>query len=102
MSELGSGGQGGPPAIPGEAATMGPLARFVNVLFSPGKVFEDVKRNPAGWWTPILIVAVAASAMSFAYISRYDVPEVTKVMLRDSVGMKITKGQLANVCCGMS
>ena len=32
MSDLGSGGQGGPPAIPGEAATMGP-----RVLEEPAK-----------------------------------------------------------------
>ena len=53
-----------------------PLARAFAVLLAPGAVMEDVVRRP-GWLAPFLMVAVAAVAFQWIYISRADMVGVT-------------------------
>ena len=52
------------PVEPVEPARLGPLQRFVGVLFSPGETFKDINRKPT-WLVPMLIAAVVSTAYFF-------------------------------------
>jgi len=54
-----------------EPARMSPLSRYANVFFSPGAVFDDIRRDPRGWWVPILIGVVLTILMVTAYTWRF-------------------------------
>lgn len=49
---------------------MSPIARLGNIFFSPGEVFEDVRRSPRDWWLPIVVLLVIGTAVSFVSQSR--------------------------------
>jgi hypothetical protein len=68
---------------------MGPLARFFNVFFSPGAVFDDIRSNPRGWLLPIIVCAAAAGIFAALYFARYDMAAVYKEYLRGSWGIKL-------------
>lgn len=53
-------------------AQMGPLARVGNVFFSPGEVFEDVRRSPRDWWLPLVLFIVVATAVGYVAQKRLD------------------------------
>ena len=44
---------------------MGPLARLGNIFFSPGDVFEDVRRSPRDWWLPMVVLLIVATAVGY-------------------------------------
>jgi hypothetical protein len=48
-----------------EPRRMSPFARLLNMYFSPGEVFEDVRRSPRDWWLPLLLLAVVAGGVMF-------------------------------------
>ena len=94
MSET---GQVTPPApapggTSGEPARMGPMARFFNVFLSPGAVFEDIRRNAAGWWVPVIILVLVTAVFTTMYVAKYDLSLVMKEQLKDSAGMKLVAG----------
>src|SRR5262245_47407697 len=51
-------------------AQMGPLARLGNVVFSPGEVFEDVRRSPRDWWLPMVVLVLITAATTFVIKER--------------------------------
>jgi ABC-type dipeptide/oligopeptide/nickel transport system ATPase subunit len=53
-----------------EPRRMSPLARLANIFFSPGEVFEDVRRAPGDWWLPLVVGIVIAVGVGFAVQSR--------------------------------
>ena len=60
-----------------EPRKMSPFARLVNVFFSPGEVFEDVRRWPRDWYLPMIVLAVIASASGYVVAQRFALtPEV--------------------------
>jgi hypothetical protein len=75
---------GGAPAAPATPADemsappqMSAFARLGNVAFSPGEVFEDVRRSPRGWWLPVIVLIVVAFAANFLVTQRLNfTPEV--------------------------
>jgi hypothetical protein len=71
---------------------MGPMARFFNVFLSPGAVFEDNRRNPAGWWVPVIILVLVTAVFTTMYVAKYDLALVMKEQLKDSAGMKLMAG----------
>lgn len=80
--------QGEQPARP----TIGTAGRIASVLLSPGKVFEDVRRNWRDWWVPIVVCMVIAVIFTSMYASRYDMPTVLKEQLQNSSAMKMVAG----------
>jgi hypothetical protein len=48
------------------------MARLVNIFFSPGEVFQDVRRSPRDWWLPILVLVIVASAAGYFLQWRLD------------------------------
>lgn len=48
-----------------EPAKMSPIARAINVFFSPGEVFEDVRRSPRDWWLPLLLMILVVMAAGY-------------------------------------
>ncbi len=81
-----------PGGASGEPARMGPMARFFNVFLSPGAVFEDNRRNPAGWWVPVIILVLVTAVFTTMYVAKYDLALVMKEQLKDSAGMKLMAG----------
>jgi len=79
----------GTPAAP-QAARMSPLSRYLNVFFSPGAVFDDIRRDPRGWWVPILIGCVVAAIFAAAYFQRFGPlqGEIEAAAIRNSDAMK--------------
>jgi hypothetical protein len=69
---------GAPPAAPKTSdelnapPEMGPLARLGNVFFSPGEVFDDVRRSPRDWWLPILVLLLVSTAVGYFLQFRLD------------------------------
>jgi hypothetical protein len=55
-----------------EPRRMSPLARLVNVFFSPGEVFEDVRRWPRDWYLPMIVLAVIATGAGYLVQQRFD------------------------------
>jgi hypothetical protein len=51
---------------------MGPMARLGNVFFSPGEVFEDVRRSPRDWWLPVVVLLVVSTAVGYFMQYRLD------------------------------
>lgn len=84
-----------PPSTGGampEPPRMSPLSRFLNVIFSPGAVFEDIRRNPGGWWVPIAIGAIVTGVFASLYVTRYDMALVMREQLKDHWSMKLVAG----------
>jgi len=54
-----------------EPPQMSPFARVANIFFSPGEVFQDVRRSPRDWWLPMLLTVVIASISWYAVQMRY-------------------------------
>lgn len=81
-----SGGGGGQ-----EQARIGPVSRFVQALFSPGAVFEDIRRDPRGWWIPILIIAALVTVFATIYVAKYDLGLVIREQLKDHWSMKLAQ-----------
>ena len=87
--------QGGPEAggaARTEPAAMSPFSRFLNVFFSPGAVFADIRRDPRGWWVPLAAAAVLFAVFGTIYVSRYDMGVVIKEQLKDHWSMKMVAG----------
>jgi hypothetical protein len=55
-----------------EPAQMSPITRLVNIFFSPGEVFQDIRRSPRDWWLPILVLVIVASAAGYVIQWRLD------------------------------
>jgi hypothetical protein len=68
---------------------MGPIARFLNVFFSPGAVFEDIRRDPRGFMVPIVLCSIAVAAFVGLYFARYDLATVYREYLKESFGIKL-------------
>jgi len=81
----------GPDPVAAEPARMSPLSRYFNVFFSPGPVFEDIRRDPRGWWVPILISIVLWSLMASLYVTRFSEfqGEIAASQLKDSTFLKL-------------
>lgn len=54
-----------PAAEPSEPAQMSPMSRLVNIFFSPGEVFEDVRRSARDWWLPMVIYLLIATGVGY-------------------------------------
>ncbi len=57
-------------AEPSEPARMSPMSRLVNIFFSPGEVFEDVRRSARDWWLPTLVYLLIATGAGYVVQSR--------------------------------
>ncbi len=44
---------------------MSAFARLGNIFFSPGEVFEDVRRSPRDWWLPVILLVILSSASGY-------------------------------------
>jgi hypothetical protein len=44
---------------------MSPFARLGNIFFSPGEVFQDVRRSPRDWWLALLVSLIALTASGY-------------------------------------
>lgn len=55
-----------------EPPQMGPFARIANIFFSPGEVFEDVRRSPRDWWLPLILLLAILSASGYVLQARLD------------------------------
>jgi hypothetical protein len=73
----------------GQAPRLGAMSRFLKVFFSPGEVFDDVRRSPSGWWAPILICAALTAIFGSLYVTRYDMASVLREQLKDHWSMKL-------------
>lgn len=73
-----------------EPARMSPLSRYVNVFFSPGAVFDDIRRDPRGWWVPIIIGTLVASLFAGIYFQRFSSlqGEIEANQIRNNDAMK--------------
>src|SRR5436309_581314 len=76
---------------PPEPARMSPLSRYFNVFFSPGAVFEDIRRDPRGWWMPLLIVGVVSSLFALLYVGRFHefLPDIVAQQVKDNAFLKL-------------
>jgi hypothetical protein len=64
---------------------MSPLQRVGNVFFSPGEVFEDVRRSPRDWWLPILLLFVVGIGANYVVLNRLGfTPELLATSAVDS------------------
>ena len=61
-----------PAAEPSEPARMGPMSRIANIFFSPGEVFEDVRRSARDWWLPMLLLLVIGTASGYVLQYKLD------------------------------
>jgi hypothetical protein len=52
------------PVAPEPQAQMSGFSRMINVLFSPGKTFEDIVRKPS-WALPVIVLTVLSIAVSY-------------------------------------
>lgn len=68
---------------------MSPLSRYVNALFSPGPVFEDIRRSPGAWWFPIVVGSILFAVFACIHIARYDQSQITEQQMKDSVWLKL-------------
>ncbi len=64
-------------------AQMSPFARLGNIVFSPGEVFEDIRRSPRDWWLPILLLIVIATGVG--YVVQYRLNFTPDVMAKSIV-----------------
>lgn len=62
---------GSPQAGAGEPARMSPMSRLMSVFFSPGAVFDDVRRDARGWLTVVFIVAAFVTVANVVYLARF-------------------------------
>lgn len=68
-----------------EPRQMSPISRLVNVFFSPGEVFEDVRRSPRDWWLPVLVLLAVVTASGYVLQYRLNLtPEVVATAAIDS------------------
>lgn len=75
-----------PAPAPEAQATLGPFARVVGVLFSPGKTFEDIVRKPS-WLLPVILSTALGLLVSVAINQR--------INWREYVGQQIEKSPRA-------
>lgn len=66
-----------------ESARLGPVQRFMGIIFSPGETFADINRKPT-WLVPLIISIVVAGAFGFAFesIVKPDWNEIVRVQAR--------------------
>ena len=78
------------PAIAPEPARMSPLSRYLNVFFSPGAVFDDIRRDPRGWWVPIAIGVLLTAIFAAIYFQRFASMqgEIEAAQIRNNAAMK--------------
>lgn len=74
------------PAAPEEQPRMGAFSRMINVLFSPGKAFEDIVKSPT-WLLPIVILTLFSIAVSYGINQ--------KVNWREFMGQQLDKSPQA-------
>lgn len=74
------------PAAPEEQPQMGAFSRMINVLFSPGKTFEDIVRKPS-WALPIVVLTLLSIAVSYGINQ--------KVNWREFIGQQMDKSPQA-------
>ena len=55
-----------------EPPRMSPGARLINIFFSPGEVFQDVRRSPRDWWLPLVVFVALAAVSGYIAESRLD------------------------------
>jgi len=55
---------------------MSSFARLGNVFFSPGEVFEDVRRSPRGWWLPFVALLVIGTPIQLFIQHRFNLDPV--------------------------
>jgi hypothetical protein len=74
------------PAAPEEQPHMSGFSRMINVLFSPGKTFEDIVRRPT-WLLPIVVLTLLSIAVSYGINQ--------KVNWREFIGQQLDKSPQA-------
>lgn len=72
-----------------EPPRMSPFARYVNVLFSPGPVFEDIRRNPTGWWLPIVVGSILFALMASIHVAKYDQAAIAEDQVKSNAFLKL-------------
>jgi hypothetical protein len=53
-----------------EPPQMSAFARMGNIYVAPGEVFTDIRRSPAGWWMPLVCMAIVAIGTGFLLQTR--------------------------------
>jgi hypothetical protein len=71
------------PAAPEAQPQMSALSRMINVLFSPGKTFEDIVRKPS-WALPIVVLTLLSIAVSVGINQRVNWREFMSQQLEKS------------------
>lgn len=71
------------PAAPESQPQMGAVSRMFNVLFSPGKTFEDIVRKPS-WLLPIVVLTLLSIAVSVGINQRVNWREFMSQQLEKS------------------
>jgi ADP-ribose pyrophosphatase YjhB (NUDIX family) len=87
---------GGPEPVAAQTARMSPVSRLVNVFFSPGAVFDDVRRDPRGWLTVVLIIAAFVTIANMLYLARF-APfqgDIVATALKENVFMKMAPPEI--------
>jgi hypothetical protein len=72
--------------VPAEPARMGPGARLIGSLMSPGETFADVNRKP-DWIVPLIILTVLTVATTFfvTWKLKPDMEKITREQIRKQV-----------------
>jgi len=68
---------------PEAQAQLGPVARFIGVLFNPKATFSDITQHP-GWVAPMTVLLLISIGLSFALAQRVDWVEVSKQQIAKS------------------
>jgi hypothetical protein len=71
-----------------EPRRMSPIARLANIFFSPGEVFDDVRRAPGDWWLPLVVGLLIAVGVGFAVQSRLGMTPEKMANAAIEVGLK--------------
>lgn len=79
--------------VPAEPARMGPGARLIGAIMSPGETFTDVNRKP-DWIVPLIILALMTLGTTYFVTWRLkpDVDKITREAIRKQVDR--TGGQM--------
>src|SRR6185295_17275865 len=79
-----------------DPARMSPLSRLMNVFFSPAAVFDDVRRDPRGWLTVLLAVALFVTVANMVYLVKFHAfqGDIVSAALKDNVFLQLAPAEV--------